>query len=121
MNVDEWKSQLKRGILEYSILLLIKTKPYYGYEIINELSNWEIISAKESTVYPLLRRLQKENYLASVWKDSVEGLPPRKYYTLTDKGKEYLTLMSIEWANLVDVIFELQSRKEEVNGRQKNE
>lgn len=116
MGVDEWKSQLKRGILEYSILLLIKTKSYYGYEIINELSHWEIISAKEGTVYPLLRRLQKENYLASVWKDSIEGLPPRKYYTLTDKGKEYLTLMSNEWTDLVNVIFELKSRKEKDNG-----
>jgi PadR family transcriptional regulator PadR len=116
MNVDDWKSQLKRGILEYSILLLIDTKSYYGYEIINEISNWEIITAKESTVYPLLRRLLKEKYLASEWRDSVEGLPPRKYYTLTDKGKEYLKLMSIEWKELVEVIRVLQSRKDEVNG-----
>jgi PadR family transcriptional regulator PadR len=110
---DEWKSQLKRGILEYSILLLIKTKPFYGYEIINEISRWEIISAKESTVYPLLRRLQKDHYLTSVWKDSVEGLPPRKYYTLTDNGREYLKSMTNEWEDLVSAILELQSRKEE--------
>lgn len=113
MNIDEWKSQLKRGILEYSILLLIKTKSYYGYEIISEISHWEIISAKESTVYPLLRRLQKENYLESVWKDSQEGLPPRKYYALTDKGREYLELMSDAWGDLVGVITELESRREE--------
>ncbi|MBA9084277.1 PadR family transcriptional regulator PadR [Fontibacillus solani] len=116
MNVDEWKSQLKRGILEYSILLLIKTKSYYGYEIISEISQWDIIAAKESTVYPLLRRLEKEHYLASMWKDSVEGLPPRKYYMLTDKGKEYVALMSNEWGALVGVIHELQNREEENNG-----
>lgn len=116
MNVEEWKTQLKRGILEYSILLLIKTKTYYGYEIINEISRWDIIAAKESTVYPLLRRLEKEQYLASVWRDSVEGLPPRKYYTLTEKGNEYLTAMSKEWSGLVDVIHELQSKGEENHG-----
>ncbi|WP_455716960.1 PadR family transcriptional regulator [Anaerosporobacter sp.] len=97
-------------------LLLINSKPYYGYEIINEISQWDIIAAKESTVYPLLRRLQKEKYLASEWKDSSEGLPPRKYYTLTDKGKEYLSVMTKEWTELVSVIQELQSRKGELNG-----
>lgn len=113
MDIEEWKSQLKRGVLEYCILLLISTKSYYGYEIISYISSWDIISAKESTVYPLLRRLHRENYLESFWQDSPEGLPPRKYYALTDKGKEYLSLMSNEWSNLVGVIGELQSRKEE--------
>ncbi len=108
--VEDWKSQLKRGILEYSILLLIKQKAYYGYEIIQEISQWDIISAKESTVYPLLRRLQKEEYLTSIWKNFTQGLPPRKYYTLTDKGGEYLELMSKEWKGLVEVINELQCR-----------
>lgn len=116
MNLEEWKSQLKRGILEYCILLLINSKSNYGYEIINEISQWDIIAAKESTVYPLLRRLQKEQYLASEWKDSSEGLPPRKYYKITEKGKEYLESMSSEWNDLVSIISILQSRKEEENG-----
>lgn len=116
MNINEWKSQLKRGILEYSILLLIKSKSYYGYEIISEISRWEIISAKESTVYPLLRRLLKDGYLDAVWKDSVEGLPPRKYYALTEKGREHLGLMSDEWSELINVIADLQNRKEKDYG-----
>lgn len=113
MTIIEWKSQLKRGILEYCILLLINKKPRYGYEIIHEISHWNIIAAKESTVYPLLRRLQKEDYLESFWKDSLEGLPPRKYYELTDKGKSHLDLMSNEWFDLVSVISELQLREGE--------
>lgn len=113
MNIDEWKSQLKRGILEYCILLLIRSRSYYGYEIISEISQWGIISAKESTVYPLLRRLQKEDYLKSIWQDSVEGLPPRKYYALTEKGREYLELMADEWEDLVKVISILQKRGKE--------
>lgn len=116
MSITDWKSQLKRGILEYSILLLIDSKSYYGYELINELQKWDIIAVQESTVYPLLRRLQKENYLNHEWKESLEGLPPRKYYRITDQGKEYLACMKQEWGILVEVIDELSSRKDEFNG-----
>ena len=90
MNLDKWKSQIVRGTLEYCILLMLKKKTCYGYEILQELSKYPIISSTESTVYPLLRRLQKEGFLQSTWKDSTEGLPPRKYYSLTSDGKEYV-------------------------------
>lgn len=108
MNIEEWKSQIKRGTLEYCILLLINRRPYYGYEIILELDQWPIISTKENTIYPLLRRLLKEDYLTSFWQDSTEGLPPRKYYAITDKGREYLELMSHEWNNLTNAIIEIK-------------
>lgn len=104
MNIDEWKSQLKRGTLEYCILLLISKRDCYGYEIMSELCKYPIISAKESTIYPLLRRLQHDDYLTSFWQESSEGIPPRKYYSITDKGKEYLSLMSKEWENLTFAI-----------------
>ena len=116
MDISDWRTQLKRGILEYSILLLIDSKPYYGYELISEIQKWDIIAAQESTVYPLLRRLQKENYLVHEWKESSEGLPPRKYYQITLQGKEYLDCMLKEWNNLVSVIDELKGRKEERDG-----
>ena len=60
MNLDKWKSQIVRGTLEYCILLMLDKKVYYGYEILQELSKYPIITSTESTVYPLLRRLQKE-------------------------------------------------------------
>ena len=116
MNIEEWKSQLKRGILEYCILLLIRSKPSYGYEIMSEISRWNIIAAKESTIYPLLRRLLKEGYLEASWKESQEGIPPRKYYHITDSGREFLDCMSLEWHNLVEVIGELKGRKVENDG-----
>lgn len=112
MKIEEWKSQLKRGILEYCILLLIDEKPYYGYDIISEISKYEIISAKESTVYPLLRRLEKEAILKSEWKNSQEGLPPRKYYELTEEGRGILKKMSKEWGVLVSVIKGLDKERE---------
>ena len=111
MNTKEWKSQIKRGTLEYCILLMINQKECYGYELINELEQWPILSAKESTLYPLLRRLVKEGYCSSFWKESIEGLPPRKYYRITDQGKEVLMQMDIEWENLQNAIDEIKGVK----------
>lgn len=63
-----------------------------------------MLASTESTVYPLLRRLQKENYLQSTWQESAEGLPLRKYYSLTQEGKEYLEAMNREWENLLNAM-----------------
>ena len=108
MNIDDWKSQIKRGTLEFCILLMIRQKSSYGYEIISTLEKYPIIAAKENTIYPLLRRLLKEEYISSSWQESAEGLPPRKYYSITDKGKEYLSMMFVEWDNLLNAINELK-------------
>lgn len=108
MNIDDWKSQIKRGTLEFCILLMIRQKPSYGYEIISTLEKYPIISAKENTIYPLLRRLLKEEYISSSWQEGTEGLPPRKYYAITDKGQEYIAAMSAEWENLLCAIKEIK-------------
>ena len=100
MNIDEWRSQIKRGTLEFCILLLISHAPRYGYEIISRLESRPIVATKESTVYPLLRRLQKDGCLTSFWQETAEGLPPRKYYEITGAGREYLSAMRREWDEL---------------------
>ena len=106
MNIDDWKSQIKRGTLEFCILLMIKKQPSYGYEIISTLEKYPMLAARENTIYPLLRRLLKEEFISSSWQEGTEGLPPRKYYSITDKGLEYLSLMSAEWDNLLNSISE---------------
>lgn len=108
MNLDDWKSQIKRGTLEFCILLMIRRRPSYGYEIISTLEKYPILSAKENTIYPLLRRLLKEGWISSSWQESAEGLPPRKYYALTDTGREYLEAMSGEWKSLLAAIQEIK-------------
>lgn len=108
MNINDWAKQLKKGSLEYCILLLIRNKPCYGYEIMSELSTWPITTVKESTVYPLLRRLQSDGCLEATWEQSVEGLPPRKYYSITHAGLDYLEEMSREWNNLSAAITQLK-------------
>lgn len=108
MNLDKWKSQIVRGTLEYCVLLMLKNKTRYGYDILQELERYPIISSTESTVYPLLRRLQKEGFLSSSWLESEEGLPPRKYYALTPEGEAYVAAMDDEWENLLQAINELR-------------
>ena len=108
MNIDDWKSQIKRGTLDFCILLMIRQRPSYGYEIISTLEKYPILAAKENTIYPLLRRLMKEEYVSSSWQESAEGLPPRKYYSITDKGLEYISAMSQEWNNLLNAINEIK-------------
>ena len=108
MNIDDWRSQIKRGTLEFCILLMIRRQPSYGYQIITTLERYPILAAKENTIYPLLRRLLKEEYISSSWQESAEGLPPRKYYAITDKGRDYLAAMSEEWQYLLEAIQELK-------------
>lgn len=118
MDIDEWKSQIKRGTLEFCILQMIDSQSLYGYEIISRLEAWPILAAKESTIYPLLRRLLKEGFLSSYWQETTEGLPPRKYYTITESGRAYLQAMSREWDNLLAAVAAV---KETPCGRMKGE
>ena len=108
MNIDEWRSQIKRGTLEFCVLLMISQGECYGYELISRLEKRPILAAKESTIYPLLRRLLKEGLLTSVWRESAEGLPSRKYYTITDTGRAYLAAMEAEWNNLLSAVSEMK-------------
>lgn len=112
MNIEDWKSQIKRGTLEFCILLMIDRRAYYGYEIISELERTPILSVKESTVYPLLRRLLKEELLSSFWQETAKGLPPRKYYSITEKGRAYLAAMAEEWDNLLVSIDSIRKGRE---------
>ena len=86
-------TQLKKGVLEIPVLSLLEKKDYYGYELVQKISN--TIDISEGTLYPLLRRLKKEGYLKTYLKESNEG-PPRKYYNLTSKGKEKIKQMKSE-------------------------
>lgn len=112
-NIEDWKSQIKRGTLEFCVMLMLRNKPSYGYEIISTLEKYPILSAKENTIYPLLRRLLKEEYITSSWKESAEGLPPRKYYYVSDKGKEYIYAMTAEWKNLMIAVEDITDLQED--------
>ena len=79
MNIDDWKSQIKRGTLEYCILLLIRKQSTYGYELISTLENYPIMAGKENTIYPLLPKgCRRENIIPSRtkgWNTYLQCLP----------------------------------------------
>jgi PadR family transcriptional regulator PadR len=87
-------TQFKTGVLELCVLALLNKQDRYGYEIVQKISEQMVIS--EGSVYPLLRRLKKEDYLTTYLQESNEG-PPRKYYKLTEKGRNHLRNLHEEW------------------------
>lgn len=105
---EEWLSQIKRGTLEYVIIGLINNKDRYGYDLIQILDNYPMLKTKESTIYPLLRRLLKNGYLESYWENMGDGIPARKYYRITDRGVSYLNQLDDDWGILVESISELR-------------
>ncbi|WP_110926545.1 PadR family transcriptional regulator [Bacillus massiliglaciei] len=86
--------QFKKGVLELCVLVLLDKKDRYGYELVQKISSQ--IEISEGSVYPLLRRLTKEEYFTTYLQESTEG-PSRKYYRLTDKGRMYLYELMEEW------------------------
>jgi PadR family transcriptional regulator, regulatory protein PadR len=93
--------QFKKGVLELCVLILISNKDQYGYELAQHISNK--IEVAEGTLYPLLRRLTKEQFLTTYLKESSEG-PPRKYYSLTEGGREYMNILVSEWKQFSDAV-----------------
>lgn len=95
MNVENAKSQMRKGMLEYCVLLLLRKEPSYSADIINRLKEAELIVV-EGTLYPLLNRLKKDGLLGYEWRESTQG-PPRKYYTLSDAGEIFLSELDTAW------------------------
>lgn len=86
--------QFKKGVLELCVLGLLDGRDRYGYELVQLISGQ--IEISEGTVYPLLRRLTKEEYCTTYLQESSEG-PSRKYYSLTENGRAHLQKLKKEW------------------------
>lgn len=107
MNAENVKSQMRKGILEYCILLLLKKEPAYTSDIIQKLQEAQLIVV-EGTLYPLLTRLKNSGLLSYQWIESTQG-PPRKYYKLTTEGEEFLGELELSWQELEDTINHLRN------------
>ena len=102
MAEDNVKAQMRKGILEYCILAILSRGDSYAPRIIAELKAAEMIVV-EGTLYPILTRQKNSGLLTYRWEESPQG-PPRKYYTLTDKGRDYLKTLDEAWDELVGQI-----------------
>ncbi len=103
--------QFKKGVLEMSVLHFLNGKDSYGYDLRQHINQY--IDITEGALYPILKRLVKEGYCVSYLKESKEG-PSRKYYALTDEGKQYYIELIKEWDSFVEKI--MLMRKENDNG-----
>lgn len=93
------RSELLKGILDGCVLAIIEKETVYGYELSAKLRKVGLDDVSEGTIYPVLLRLQKNNWIVGEMRASESG-PRRKYYTLTADGEEALDLIRSEWGKL---------------------
>jgi len=109
MNADNIKSQMRKGYLEYCILLILRKKSAYTSDIIAELKEAKLIVV-EGTLYPLLTRLKNSELLDYRWEESTQG-PPRKYYEMTPQGAIFLEELENAWDEINNVVKQIKEGK----------
>ncbi len=109
MKLENTKAQMRKGVLEYCILLVLDGKPLYASDIIKALKEARMIVV-EGTLYPLLTRLKNAGLLAYRWEESTQG-PPRKYYELTETGHQFLIELEGSWSELVGAVETIKMNK----------
>jgi len=109
MKIENTKAQMRKGVLEYCILLVLDGKPLYASDIIQNLKEAKMIVV-EGTLYPLLTRLKNAGLLTYRWEESTQG-PPRKYYELTDRGRDILNELEMSWQELVEAVEKIKKRE----------
>ena len=102
MNIENAKSQMRKGMLEYCVLLLLRHRPSYASDIIQQLKQAELLVV-EGTLYPLLTRLKNDGLLRYEWQESTQG-PPRKYYALSPEGEQFLEGLDGAWTELSNTV-----------------
>jgi len=102
MIAENTQTQMRKGILEYCVLLVISRGEIYASDIISELKSARLLVV-EGTLYPLLTRLKNNGLLAYNWVESTSG-PPRKYYVLTAEGTAILGQLDNTWNELAYAI-----------------
>ena len=110
MNIENTKAQMRKGVLEFCILSVLKEKDAYTSEILDTLKDAKLLVV-EGTIYPLLTRLKNDGLLNYRWEESTSG-PPRKYYGLTEIGKTFLTELSGTWNELSEAVSLITNQKQ---------
>ncbi|MBK7230930.1 MAG: PadR family transcriptional regulator [Saprospiraceae bacterium] len=111
MKLENTIVQMKKGVLEMCILSILNQKEAYPSDIIQQLKTADLI-VLEGTLYPLLTRLKNFGLLEYYWQESTSG-PPRKYYSITEQGKESLLILQESWNQFVQGVN--QSLKTNIN------
>ena len=107
--MPQWITQLRKGIIEYAILLLLDAEENYALNIVRRLNEYRCFQVSESTVYPILGRLKKEGKLSSRIVPSSEG-PPRRYLSLSAKGQSQLEEMKLTLTDMNQSITDIENK-----------
>lgn len=102
MDIQNTQSQMRKGVLEFCILSIIKNREAYPSEILDSLKDANL-HVLEGTLYPLLTRLKNANLLSYRWVESVSG-PPRKYFSLTQEGMVFYLELQKTWVELSEAV-----------------
>jgi PadR family transcriptional regulator PadR len=109
MKIENTKAQMRKGVLEFCILSILKDEDAYVAEILSTLKDAKMLVV-EGTIYPLLTRLKNAGLLNYRWEESTSG-PPRKYYGLTETGKIFLNELNTTWSELQEAVNLVTSQK----------
>ncbi|MCF8449810.1 MAG: PadR family transcriptional regulator [Taibaiella sp.] len=110
MNIENTQSQMRRGILEFCILSVIRRGEAYPSDIVEEMRTAKLL-VLEGTLYPLLTRLKNAGMLTYRWVESNSG-PPRKYFSLTEKGIDFYKELEDTWSELAFAVNALKNKKD---------
>jgi len=102
MNIENNKAQMRKGVLEFCILAILSDGEHYPTEIIERMKTSKLLIV-EGTLYPLLTRLKNDGLLSYRWEESTSG-PPRKYFSLTEDGRKFLSELTDSWKELTDSV-----------------
>ena len=97
MDIERWKSQIRKGAAELAVLAVLAERERYGVDILDAIRGSAGVELAEGTIYPLLNRLQKDGKLSSRWVEDEGASHPRKYYRLTAEGRALLHEMREAW------------------------
>ncbi len=100
MNLENWQTQLRKGLLDIVVLNLLNRGPSHGYEMVQTMKRIDGLQIREGNIYPILARLETDGLVASYSEPSTDG-PPRKYFQLTEAGKKTLEAMNNHWDRLI--------------------
>ncbi len=103
MYIDNWQTQLRKGMLDVVILNLLSHGDCHGYEMVQQLKKVHGLKMREGNIYPILARLQQESLVESYTQAGTEG-PPRKYFKLTAAGISTLAEMNTHWEQIISSI-----------------
>ncbi len=116
MNIENTASQMRKGVLEFCILSIIKQGEAYPSDIIERMKSANL-NILEGTLYPLLTRLKNAEFLTYRWIESNSG-PPRKYFSLTEKGAAFYKELEATWNELASAVKELSNAEQTNNEEQ---